>query len=99
VDEASRVTDSEFLIGAVRARRWVLVGDEHQLPPYVEQADEHFLHSLAAIHRVERGASPDLEKAVPELARLWREDEELRQFREAAVLDSAKQILDSGAWQ
>lgn len=53
LDEASRVTDAEFLIGANRARRWILVGDEHQLPPYVEQSDEHFLHALSAVHRAE----------------------------------------------
>ena len=53
IDEASRVTDGEFLIGAVRARRWILVGDEHQLPPYVEQNDEHFLHALSALNQAE----------------------------------------------
>jgi len=53
LDEASRVTDAEFLIGANRARRWIMVGDEHQLPPYVEQNDEHFLHALSALYRAE----------------------------------------------
>ena len=50
VDEASRVVDSEFLIGAIKARRWILVGDEKQLPPYVDPVDEHHLHALAALH-------------------------------------------------
>ena len=59
VDEASRVTDAEFLIGAVRSRRWILVGDEHQLPPYVEQDEEHFLHALVALRMVEQGDAPD----------------------------------------
>lgn len=58
VDEASRVTDSEFLISANRARRWILVGDEHQLPPYVEQNDEHFIHALSALNRVESSLNP-----------------------------------------
>jgi len=34
VDEVSKMTLPEFLAIAVRARRWVLVGDPVQLPPY-----------------------------------------------------------------
>ncbi|MFC6017686.1 AAA domain-containing protein [Plantactinospora solaniradicis] len=98
VDEASRVVDSEFLIGAVRARRWVLVGDEHQLPPYVEPADEHHLHALSALHMVGRRAVPDLPAAVDRLAAIWTEDEELHRFRTDTVLRTAERLRDSGAW-
>ncbi|WP_432907835.1 AAA domain-containing protein [Micromonospora matsumotoense] len=98
VDEASRVTGSEFLIGAVRARRWVLVGDEYQLPPHVDGDDEHHLHALTAIHRAERGAAPTLEEAVSQLAGLWKEDEELHEFRNREVLRLAQQLVDSGDW-
>ncbi|MBV9445615.1 MAG: AAA family ATPase [Streptosporangiaceae bacterium] len=99
VDEASRVTESEFLIGAIRARRWVLVGDQHQLPPHVDTEDEHFLHALTALHRVASGRSPSLEQAVKELSELWKEDEELRKFRDAPVQELAEQLESSGAWQ
>ncbi|MGI5145262.1 AAA domain-containing protein [Plantactinospora sp. CA-294935] len=99
VDEASRVVDSEFLIGAVRARRWVLVGDEHQLPPYVEPTDEHHLHALAALHMVGRGAAADLRAAVDQLAAIWTEDEELHQFRTDTVLATAERLRESGRWQ
>ena len=34
VDEVSKMTLPEFLAVAVKARRWVLVGDPEQLPPY-----------------------------------------------------------------
>lgn len=34
VDEVSKMTLPEFLAIAVKARRWVLVGDPDQLPPY-----------------------------------------------------------------
>jgi hypothetical protein len=34
VDEVSKMTLSEFLAIAVKARRWVVVGDPAQLPPY-----------------------------------------------------------------
>jgi len=36
VDEVSKMTLFEFLAVAVKARRWVLVGDPAQLPPYVD---------------------------------------------------------------
>jgi AAA domain len=99
VDEASRVIDSEFLIGAKQARRWVLVGDEHQLPPHVNPADEHHLHALAALHMTGRGAADDLHAAVSYLAGLWREDEEVHQFRTSSVEGLAASLSDSGLWQ
>ena len=38
VDEASKATATEALVPMVRAKRWVLVGDSRQLPPFEEQA-------------------------------------------------------------
>jgi hypothetical protein len=99
VDEASRVTDSEFLIGARQARRWILVGDEHQLPPYVHSPDEHHLHALAALHMTERGAAPNLKSAVKHLNTLWREDEELHQLRTDPVQKTAERLRDNGRWR
>jgi hypothetical protein len=98
LDEASRVTDSEFLIAAIRAKRWILVGDEKQLPPYVEQADEHHLHALAAIDLLERGVGKSLEESINHLAHLWEEDEELHRFRKGSVSKIASKTLESGYW-
>ncbi len=39
LDEASKTTFTEFLVPALHASRWVVVGDEKQLSPYVEQTD------------------------------------------------------------
>lgn len=36
LDEASKTTFQEFLVPAVLARRWIIVGDPRQLSPYVE---------------------------------------------------------------
>lgn len=99
VDEASRVTDSEFLIGAVRARRWVLVGDERQLPPHVDQEDEHFLHALFALYRHHRGAATSVDEAVDQLAEYWHEDAELREFRGEAVREQAAKLTENGLWE
>jgi tRNA A-37 threonylcarbamoyl transferase component Bud32/ABC-type iron transport system FetAB ATPase subunit len=51
VDEASKATPTEALVPMVRSRRWVLVGDERQLPPYVdgELIDEGLLEGHGLI--------------------------------------------------
>jgi len=36
VDEASKATPTETLVPLSRARRWILVGDSNQLPPFLE---------------------------------------------------------------
>lgn len=39
LDEASKTRLSEFLVPALLARRWVVVGDPRQLSPYVDDAE------------------------------------------------------------
>ena len=39
MDEASKATVMELLVPAVRAKKWVLVGDHRQLPPYVNDQE------------------------------------------------------------
>ena len=39
IDEASKTTLQEFLVPAQLARRWVVVGDVRQLPPFTEPKD------------------------------------------------------------
>jgi hypothetical protein len=39
LDEASKTTFAEFLVPALYARRWIVVGDIRQLSPYVESVD------------------------------------------------------------
>ena len=38
VDEASKTLIQEFLVPALLAKRWVVVGDVHQLPPFSDRA-------------------------------------------------------------
>ena len=97
IDEASRLTDSEFLIGAVRAKRWILVGDEQQLPPFVEQSDEHFIHALLALRHADQSGTR-ISSAVEELADWWHEDEEHHRFRIESVTDVASELEVSGDW-
>lgn len=39
VDEASKTTFQEFLVPALWAKRWILVGDPRQLSPYADEDD------------------------------------------------------------
>lgn len=39
VDEASKTLIQEFLVPALMARRWFVVGDVRQLPPFADRAD------------------------------------------------------------
>ncbi|MBX3404590.1 MAG: AAA family ATPase [Phycisphaeraceae bacterium] len=48
VDEASKTTFQEFLVPALLAKRWVLVGDPQQLSPYVDD-DEVAANVQAAL--------------------------------------------------
>ena len=38
LDEASKTTFQEFLVPAMLAKRWIIVGDPRQLSPYVDEA-------------------------------------------------------------
>jgi len=49
IDEASKVTEPEFLVAATRAKRWVLLGDHKQLPPYYDQKLDHVFEAVNKI--------------------------------------------------
>jgi hypothetical protein len=64
VDDADQVTDGEFLVGAIRARRWILVGDPHGRPeqPAVSHHDEDHLRALGVLHLTEHPAEQPTEQ-------------------------------------
>jgi len=39
IDESSKAIILEFLIAATRAKRWVIIGDQNQLSPYIEDRE------------------------------------------------------------
>jgi superfamily I DNA and/or RNA helicase/serine/threonine protein kinase len=41
VDEASKATATEVLVPVARSRRWILVGDSNQLPPFQDEASSN----------------------------------------------------------
>jgi predicted DNA helicase len=47
IDEASQATITLALLGMVRARKWVLVGDHYQLPPVFRSIEKSITHPEA----------------------------------------------------
>ena len=44
IDESSKTTFQAFLVPAMLAKKWILVGDIKQLSPFIEQS--HIVHNL-----------------------------------------------------
>ncbi|WP_437650302.1 AAA domain-containing protein [Sorangium sp. So ce362] len=57
LDEASKTPFAEFLVPALLARRWIIVGDRRQLSPYVEEGwiETNVEAALPAASREETG--------------------------------------------
>lgn len=74
IDEASKATITDFLVPAARAKKWILVGDHRQLPPYVD------LGELEAVisERVKRVGIDVPEGWVPELGSRLRRHFDMR---------------------
>ena len=95
-DESSRVTQGEILVPAQRAGRIVFVGDEKQLPPYVEADDEQLIQALAAVN-ASRADPEALAQVAQRLCDVWNVDEpEFRPVRAAEVFERAQRILQAG---
>lgn len=60
--EAGRLTDGEFLIGAVHAGHWILVGSQDQTPPPPDKVYVDHLHALAELATLPEASSqsPDV---------------------------------------
>lgn len=53
IDEASKTTFQEFLVPAIPANRWVIVGDTMQLAPYTDEGEvaENIEHALESKYK------------------------------------------------
>jgi|GEM_PF-1911761 len=87
IDEASKATITDFLVPAARAKKWILVGDHRQLPPYVD------LGELEAVitERIKRVLSDVPEGWIRELS------SRLRQNFDKRMHPDQKQRID--AWR
>jgi hypothetical protein len=77
LDEASKTTIDEFLVPALCARRWIIVGDPYQLAPYCDNGEvgSAILADLTAPPREAHGAESSADTpAIPdELKRILAE--------------------------
>jgi hypothetical protein len=101
VDDADQITDSEFLVGAVLARRWILLGEKTGRPPQAYEEYEDHVHALAALHLAEQstGTETDLDGAITTVAKRWGGHEWLRIERLPEVRSEAERIRDRGLWE
>ncbi len=51
IDEAGKVTEAEFLVAATRAKKWVIVGDHKQLPPYYDRKLDEIFSAVNTIRK------------------------------------------------
>ncbi len=72
IDESSKTTFPEFLVPALYAKKWILVGDIHQLSPFVDR--DQLVSNLRELHleydkntRKERILDPKLQEACFQL--------------------------------
>jgi hypothetical protein len=65
VDEAGQISTPILLVPLIRAKRSVLVGDHHQLPPFLDADVEGWMNSLAS----SQGTSPETAREVGDLLR------------------------------
>lgn len=56
IDESSKTTFQEFLVPAMLAKKWILVGDIKQLSPFIEQS--HIVHNFNVL------VKPNVQKAI-----------------------------------
>jgi hypothetical protein len=96
LDEASKTTLSEFLVPALHAKRWVVVGDIKQLSPYVEtQYLEDNLRGLLPHEQAEAALHGFMAKKSPRWIAV--EDDKQREFLTKECGARAIHLLDLDA--
>lgn len=68
IDEASKTSLLEFLVAGIYAKRWIIVGDDCQLPPYMGRSDVGAALRVLALEASDK----DIDDVAGKLVR-WRE--------------------------
>ena len=70
VDEAAKATAAETLVALVTGRKFILVGDQRQLPPYLDREDAHDLDAAGIDpERAQRSLFEDIFEELPDTNR------------------------------
>lgn len=86
LDEASKTTLDEFLVPAMCAKRWIIVGDPYQLAPFCEEAE---LGATMLAAMMGRPAAPNEEASLPQVERSH--EPKLRKSLQAAIKASLEE--------
>jgi superfamily I DNA and/or RNA helicase len=62
IDEAGKVTEAEFLVAATRAKKWIIVGDHKQLPPYYDRKLDRIFSEVNGLRKGNK--LPPLDPAI-----------------------------------
>lgn len=111
VDEASKTTLTEFLVPALHAKQWVVVGDRRQLSPYVEEKDltenlrglvppeqaDFAMHAFLAseVFSAQRRQQTLIAVETPEQAEMLAEELEARAVHAVNLDEPVLEILNS----
>ncbi len=102
VDEASKTLIQEFMVPALMAKRWIIVGDVRQLPPFADRAD--IVANLRDLvnDNDEQLFPPDHQRACLLLSRLLRPEVRQREMRwlmiePPSVIECIARELSAGA--
>jgi hypothetical protein len=91
VDEASKTTFQEFLVPALLATRWIIVGDVRQLPPFTDPRDLEA--SLADVRDQNRLLTPAHQRAC--LLRFQLGRQEAGAGRVRWLIEEPAEVLDA----
>ena len=91
VDEASKTTFQEFLVPALLATRWIIVGDVRQLPPFTDPRDLEA--SLADVRDNNRPLTPAHQRAC--LLRFQLQRPEAGSVGERWLIEEPGEVLDA----
>jgi hypothetical protein len=95
LDEAGKVTEPEFLVAAARAKRWILLGDHKQLPPYYDRRVDQLFVTINAM-RSSRGdpALPSAALRESYFEHLWQQLQ-ANEGKHAQAVDLRREMLDT----
>lgn len=96
---AGRISVGEFLVGAVRARRWILIGDDDELPAGADEELIDHVHALAVLRAADGSPGTDLDAAVEAVAAARTGDEEIPPARLPAVRAEADRLSAGRLWE
>jgi len=94
LDEAGKVTEPEFLVAATRAKRWILLGDHKQLPPYYDRRVDQLFTEINTRLSHDQSALPSAALRESYFEHLWQQLQ-ANEGKHAQAVDLRRETLDT----